>query len=545
MLVGTLADRQGQLSYYLNAMLSHNQDKSLNRNRDQFTTPDGEILQLRDKYSWPDSRGTGLGLHPRLNWKFANDDQLNLSAFLQLGRQASSFQGETINRIGAFGAPDFVQRENDTHGRNRFAGGDINWILKLGGGKLDLKLNVSRGKSDSGFLALSTTADRLTSLRRDTTSVSEYDNVGSTGKYARTLFEGHALSTGWEVSRQAMDQRSVRVEGLIGRPAPMVVELFSPEVTKLAAYLQDEWNITRNWSWYQGLRWEGIRTTSAGTGLRDIRSHNHVLSPVAQTLYKFPDKSGRQLRMALTRTFKAPTTNQLSARRFEADLNSRFNADSSGNPDLRPELAHGLDLTYEHFWAPGAVFSASASTRQIKDYIRSKQTQDARGLWLIQPLNDGKAQVNTLDIDLKFPLKAVMENALPVDVRANVSRNWSQVASVPGPGNRLDQQVPLSVVLGADYRNDKFNAGASFAFRCGGDMRISQEQRTTLQNGRDLEAYLLYKFRPSLQLRASLSNALGVDNRSQSRYQDALGISESWSHSTRSPRVQLNLEVKL
>jgi len=38
---------------------------------------------------------------------------------------------------------------------------------------------------------------------------------------------------------------------------------------------------------------------------------------VAQTLYKFPDKSGRQLRMALTRTYKAPNTNQLSARRYE------------------------------------------------------------------------------------------------------------------------------------------------------------------------------------------------------------------------------------
>lgn len=315
-------------------------------------------------------------------------------------------------------------------------------------------------------------------------------------------------------------------------------------MTKLAAYAQDEWNITKEWSLYQGVRWEGIRTDSAGTGLRTTRSRNHVLSPVAQTLYKFPDKSGRQLRIALTRTYKAPATNQLSARRFESELNTRFNPDNSGNPNLRPELANGVDLTYEHFWAPGAVFSVSASRRNIKDYIRSRLTEDARGHWLIQPVNDGNAQVHTLDVELKFPLKAVMKDAPAFDFRASVNRNWSKVESVPGPDNRLDQQVPLSAVLGADYREDKYSAGASFAYRAGGPVRISEQQFGRLQQRRELEAYLLYKVRTGVQLRLAVSNALGEDTLGESRYQDLNGTSQTTSRGPGSPRLQANLELK-
>ena len=89
----------------------------------------------------------------------------------------------------------------------------------------------------------------------------------------------------------------------------------------------------------------------------------------------------------------APNTSQLTARRFEADENTRFNPDSSGNPDLKPELATGIDLTYEHFWYPGAVFSVSTSQRRITDYIRTRLAQDSRGLWRISQCGrgDGRA----------------------------------------------------------------------------------------------------------------------------------------------------------
>jgi len=147
-------------------------------------------------------------------------------------------------------------------------------------------------------------------------------------------------------------------------------------------------------------------------------------------------------------------------------------------------------------------------------------------------------------VELKFPLKALRKDAPAFDFRASVNRNWSSVESVPGPNNRLDQQVPLSAVLGTDYRADKFNAGASFAYRAGGPVRISEQQGSRMQARRELEAYVLYKIRTGLQLRTSVSNALGEDDLTESLYQDSRGTSQSWGRTPRSARLQANLEVK-
>jgi hypothetical protein len=68
----------------------------------------------------------------------------------------------------------------------------------------------------------------------------------------------------------------------------------------------------------------GLKTVVPATGRNDFpRRRESMLSSrnyrssrdsaVAQTLYKFPDKSGRQLRIRLTSTYKAPNIVQLTA----------------------------------------------------------------------------------------------------------------------------------------------------------------------------------------------------------------------------------------
>jgi outer membrane receptor protein involved in Fe transport len=296
---------------------------------------------------------------------------------------------------------------------------------------------------------------------------------------------------------------------------------------------------------YLGARWESIRLDSTGTGLDATQSTTQVLSPVAQTLYKFPDKSGRQLRLAVTRTFKAPEANQLTGRRNVAAENSRFTPDSSGNPNLQPELATGVDATYEHFWASGALFSVGGAVRRMTGYIRTTLAQDADGLWLSSPRNDGNVQVRTLEMELKFPLTLMWKTGPALDLRASVNRNWSHVDSVPFPDNRLDAQQPLSATLGLDYRRDKLSAGASMGFRAGGPLRISEQQSAQRYRQRDLDTYALLKLTPQYQLRVAVANLFGDDSRSRSRYLDANGASESWSAAHTSRRVQASLEVKL
>jgi outer membrane receptor protein involved in Fe transport len=296
---------------------------------------------------------------------------------------------------------------------------------------------------------------------------------------------------------------------------------------------------------YLGGRWEGVETESAGTGVPETTSRSHVLSPVAQTLYKFPDKSGRQLRLALTRTYKAPTVDQLTARRYLSALNTRFAPDSSGNPGLKPELANGVDVAFEQYWTDGAMVSVRGPQRLISDYIRTRLDLDPDGRWIYRPLNDGDARVHSLEAEVKLPLRVLNQAAAGFDMRASVTRNWSEVSTVPGPDNRLDGQTPMSANVGLDYRRDRLSFGASMAYQQGGWVRVSDAQIRHAHTRRDVDAYAAWKLDPHLQLRFTLNNMLGMDGESESVYEDAGGLSRQASWQQGATRVGVNLELKM
>jgi outer membrane receptor protein involved in Fe transport len=427
--------------------------------------------------------------------------------------------------------------------------GEIGWIGKLAGGKLDLKVSAERNRNTSDSVNDMSTAGHARRLLRDWDSVTRGHRASLRGKYTRSLFDGHALAAGLDASVQESEQTRDRHDQLNDEAPTHIVETFEPKLTRLAGFVQDEWNIDKQLSLYLGARWEGVQTdseaASTDSGRLSTSSRDHVLSPVAQALYKFPDNSGRQLRLALTRTYKAPTIDQLTARRYEAAVNTRFSADSGGNPELRPELANGIDLTYEHFLKEGAMFSASVSRRAISDTIRTTLDLDADGRWVYRPVNDGDALVRSLQLEAKAPGKLLAAALTGLDLRAAFGRNWSRVASVPGPGNRLDGQTTMSANFGVDYRKGDLTVGSSLAWQKGGWVRISEAQSQYQQTRRDLDAYLLYKFNPRYQLRLSANNILGQDNASDRIYNDVAGMSRETSFTPQSVRVGVNLEAKL
>jgi outer membrane receptor protein involved in Fe transport len=293
-------------------------------------------------------------------------------------------------------------------------------------------------------------------------------------------------------------------------------------VSRVAGYLQDEWNLTPRWSVYLGTRWEGIQTRVSGNTFDTAQSRSGVWSPLLQTLWKLPDAKGDQVRFAVTRTYKAPGTQSLVPRRFTSVNNSSTEPDFQGNPNLKPELALGVDASYEHYWSEGALLSASTSMRRIDGYTRNLVSFDG-ARWLSQPVNDGQADTRGLELEAKFPLKAVMDDAPALDLRASISRNWSTVDAVAGPNNRLDQQTPLSATFGLDYKIGALTTGGSFAFKSGGPVTISANQSAYVSVRRDLDVYGLWKFDQKNQLRIGVSNILAQDYISDSSYSDASG----------------------
>jgi outer membrane receptor for ferrienterochelin and colicins len=169
------------------------------------------------------------------------------------------------------------------------------------------------------------------------------------------------------------------------------------------------------------------------------------------------------------------------------------------------------------------LLSVSTSMRKIDGYTRNATSLAADGRWVSMPVNDGNATTHGLELEAKFPLKAVMKDALPIDLRASISRNWSTVDAVQGPNNRLDSQTPFSATLGMDYKNGAFSTGGSYAFKTGGPVRISTAQTSYQTVRRDLEVYGLWKFDPKNQLRVALSNILKQDFVSENTFTDKSG----------------------
>ena len=518
-----LSDRDGQLSYSLSVNVFHNKFDRESPTVEEGVDAAGRVTLLRDSATSENGHFDAINLGPRLNWTFDNGDTLTSQTFLNVNRFQRGAQTRVQTPVGL--PPDYPNIDSDLSNDNKFFRTDLNWVHKLAsGGKLDTKVGGLVGGLENTSHRLGFSVPGVTTLDSTIAAKGTDHGYSTTGKFSTPLVEGHALALGWDAGLNTRDDARVQREtAAIGSPGPVNSdEAYQARVARVAGYLQDEWNVTPRWSVYLGARWEGIQTRTSGNTFATAQSRSDVWSPLMQTLWKRPDSKGDQVRFAVTRTYKAPSTQSLIPRRFTSVNNSSTDPDFQGNPNLKPELALGFDASYEHYWSEGALLSASTSMRRLDGYTRNGVSFDG-ARWVSQPVNDGQAHTRGLELEAKFPLKAVMDDAPAVDLRASISRNWSKVDAVAGPNNRLDQQTPLSATFGVDYKAGALTTGGSFAFKNGGPVRISETQSSYISVRRDLDVYGLWKFDQKNQLRVSLSNILEQDFINQSTYGDSNG----------------------
>jgi outer membrane receptor protein involved in Fe transport len=529
-----MSDKDGSTSYSFGANAWHFEYDRMTPTWENGTNAEG-TPNLSRASTWDDhGHGDGFNLSPRINWLLDNGDTLTSQTFFNWNRFASNSHGRTETAFGA--APDYDRTDNTYSNHNAFGRTDLNWVHKLGdGAKLDLKAAVSEARNSADSLQLAGSNGLPPNLFRTVTSASSEQGFSTQGKFSTPYTfskpaEGepeateHALSMGWDAGVTQRDDVRVQHDADLPGSSPMNSdEGFSAKVTRLALYGQDEWNITPRWSVYTGLRWEGLDTRADGGSIDAVQNRSSVFSPLMQTLFKLPNKKD-QLRLALTRTYKAPSTAALIPRKFTSINNSPTDPDRRGNPNLKPELALGLDASFEHYWGDGGLLSASASMRRIENYTHQGLLyEDQR--WFSTAINDGRAETRGIELEAKFPARAIIDHAPNLDLRASVSRNWSRVDSVPGPDNRLDQQVPLSATLGIDYKtpDGQMSTGSNFSFRNGGLARLSGTQGGYTSVRRDLDVYALWKLDDQNKLRVAVSNLLAQDYTTESLYNDANG----------------------
>jgi iron complex outermembrane receptor protein len=100
-----------------------------------------------------------------------------------------------------------------------------------------------------------------------------------------------------------------------------------------------------------------------------------------------------------------------------------------GNPDLRPELATGIDVAFERYLATGGVLSANVFRRNISDLIRYSTALNAStNKWVSTPINVGDAVTQGLELDAKFRLDQAWPEAVLFPLQGSAGSRAGQPA---------------------------------------------------------------------------------------------------------------------
>ena len=511
--------RRGALSYGLNATLRRNRNPTA-----AATFEEGSNPLLRRRTDWTDHQVEDVfELAPRLSWQRGAHESLGLQGYLRQ-RRIDNVKRER-ETVQAGDATAFPHADQHYATRPAHAYAELAWTRRLdGGARLALKLAGFHVTRDASFdYRGRDLQDTLRETRFVASGPSEREWIFN-GSWRRPLWGTHTLAAGWEAGRKRRDEyrREQRFD-----PAGALLlasdEDYRATVTRSALFVQDEWDIAPGWSAYAGLRREDLRTTGQGNAAAAVDVDAGAWSPIFQTLYRpvlADGDSGAQdgFRLAVSRTYKAPNIVQLMPRRYAVDNNNNAtNPDQLGNPRLRPELALGIDLSWERSIGKDHMFALTAFHKRIRD-ITLTRVALADGVWTATPDNAGNATVRGLEFDARA-------RRGPLGARANLARNWSRIDSLPGPDNRIAGQPAWSGNLGLDVAaHARLDLGGSFTVRGRAAYRAGAWVFNEEGMRRQLDLYAVWRRDATSRLRLSASDLLRRDYRETSSFDGARAL---------------------
>ncbi|MES3014454.1 MAG: TonB-dependent receptor [Pseudomonadota bacterium] len=547
------------VNHSMSAFSSDRESGSTTTTVDRRLADDSITLDQRDVGRVRDKR-QGVHATGRLQWRSEQGvDSVILMPLLIYGRGTTQREGVLTQTVGAQPKP-YDTSATDGDGSFTLLRLNGQWNHRLdAGGRLESKFGFGQGRNRTNSLRNESTGGALSRTLEDRGDTRDRNALLS-GKFMRTLAGEHSLVAGAEgEANRRTETRNTNDPTLLANFGDNV----AAASTRFAAYAQDEWQLSPQWAAHAGLRWEGIATRGASgeNGTTGQTNRSSVWTPLMHAVWKPEPESRDQVRFSLTRSYRSPTLQNLIGR---PSINNRYPApgantpthpDRAGNPDLKPELATGLDIAVERYLAGGGLLSANVFHRQIRNYMRSQTALEvvawspAQPRYVSRPQNRGDAMTQGLELEAKFRTSELIAGAPKVDLRTNASVFRSRVKAVPGPDNRLDQQPGVTANLGADYRVPGWplTLGGNLNWTPAYDTRVGDIQ--TARQGRKvvIDAYGLWVFNPSLQLRLTASNLNPRDYLTGGSVDD-LGAGLRETSSTTAPtflNVQLRLEMKL
>ena len=487
----------------------------------------GAALEDRTGHTETRDQRTGLNLTTRLTWRFnENGDLLLLTPSIFHAENHSDIAFDLQRALTRPGAPTYDTGASVVDGQFTNGRLGLQWRQRLGDVRTEANGHVGAWRSRSDVLrneynnGISTPArtleDHFSTAERSFNLTLKASGV-SGGQGSEPSTE-HSLVGGAEIEGVARDEVRISVPALND-----FGDNLSAGSMRLAAYLQDEWQVSPNWAAHAGLRWEGITTrgdTASATDPTRPTNRSSVWTPLLHAVWKPDPKSRDQVRISLTRSYRSPSLGALIARpTISRDYpvncgrpvdcsNTLLSPDSAGNPYLNPELATGLDLAAERYLESGGVLSVNLFHRSLSNVIRGVTTLETVS-WSTVPRyvrrqrNIGDATTTGLEMDAKFRLDQLVSEAPGVELRANLSLYRSRVEGVPGPDNRLEQQADATANLGADYRlrGLPLSVGGNLNWVPGYTTRLDADRATRVSTKRVWDGYALWAVQPGVGLR--------------------------------------------
>lgn len=471
--------------------------------------------------------------NPSVNWKLSGNDSLQIKA------RISKVKGETEDRGFRERLNFFYVNLQDEYGQSswkpliRYLEGT--WSSQLSEHtKLNNKLSAYRVAVESKN---QTTITNFNSIQRSSFQVIEsYKTLVWSGDLSYDPNELESFKSGWKL--ESTDSGSIESEEMVAKTRSKI------RLQNMALFSQKEWKANDAWSHYLGLRWEGFFADISSLGSTQLNKTTTVLSPIVQTRWKDPSNKENQIRFALARTFKNPEASQMITSTLPHFNNDLTLPDTIGNPNLRPEIAWGLDSAFEHFGENEFNYSVSHYLKQVSHLLRDRLFQN-QGRWLQQTVNDGDALSHGMVFDTSFPITLFIKDAPKAHFKANMSRNWSNVSNVPGPNNRFAEQAKFNANLGVDYRlNDAWKMGANYGIVSGGPLRVAPDRINLVQVKRTTSIYANWTINKEANFRIFASNLLLQPFQSETSIFNQQGATKTRTQSRGVMFTSMNLELK-
>ncbi len=452
-------------------------------------------------------------LAPRFSWVLSERDTLNVEPLLLSSKE------DKIKEKGKFkanGDSDGKELEDENKERLHWAVNTQWQHVFTSGNEFTLGLNVqesqeNKDKEKQAFKG-DDSLDKVTDEREDKSDKEWL--LSLSGK--KFMGDQHALKMGIEVANKdrVKDKTSTEIKNGTATDKTEGKDLYEITEQRINAYILDEYSLSERHLLTPGMRVEWTET-DVTSGAGDEEKNEYAFwSPSLHYVFKISEQTN--VRSSIARTVRRPKFDEIVpfVETNDGDLNK---PDKAGNPDLVSEVANGIDIGADHYFADrlGNV-GINVFYRDISDKIETRvSTNTSNGRVESKPENVGEATLKGVELDASSNMAFIgLDN---LTLKGNITFLDGEVVDIEtGAKTPFKEQADYVYNLGFDHQLP--TVGVQWGMNLNA---ISERETDKVEDGKrtleilkseqNLNLYVRKSLGKDYELRFSVQNILEVD----------------------------------